>query len=167
MLDWVVMNVIEVAGKIVLVTNHVLPVTWLPNATPPFTPFAARYGAITSAAGQPLLSEVLLEPTPPPREIGITWRERPDRMQMVRQQDDCLRSKWPLFRTFPETFAQESSGSVVGKQWPTLVSHQRKEEHPAWNESPPIVWHAGKIQHHVAYCQFSEINRQSCRSGFA
>jgi hypothetical protein len=154
MLDWVVVNVIEVASEIVFVINHVLPVTWLPYTAPPFAPFAARYGVIASATRQPQLSEVLLEPTPPPREIGVTWRERPDRVQMVRQQYDCLRAKWPLLRTFPETFAQESSGPVIGEQWPTLVSHQRKEEHPAWNESPPIVWHAGKIQQDVACRHF-------------
>src|SRR5580704_13698453 len=80
------MNVIEVPGEIALIAQGVLPIAPLPYATLTLSqsafrnPLARRQGTRMHSFDMP----------PSCCKIGIAFRQRPDRMKMVRQYDDGI-----------------------------------------------------------------------------
>ena len=78
MLDGVVMDVIDMLYKVALVAQHMLPVAMLPNV------FQSC-----------MLAEPRLDQSPARHEVGIVFRQSPDAMQVIGQDDDGVDSEWP------------------------------------------------------------------------
>src|SRR5439155_2854474 len=141
-LHWIVMDVVEMPIEIIFVVNHVLPKPRLPN--PVLSPFALSYPdlLLASANGDPVRRELLFDPRPPPRVIGIAGWQRPNRMQMLRQQHDRVDLKRPHFFAKAEFFAKKLAGPRVGKQRCSVVGDDGKEEGTAVDAPSPIVGHS-------------------------
>jgi len=78
-LDWVEMNVIDMSLKIVLVANRVFPKSSLPQRQ------IAVWSADNINSGiKQRGAEVSLDPSPSTRKVGISRRQREDRMKMIR-----------------------------------------------------------------------------------
>ena len=83
--DRVEMNVITVAKIIVLVTDSVLVVAWLPNAASPLT--LALFGRIpiASSTGEVFMGEMGFDLSPARGKVIVVIGHRPDAVQVVRE----------------------------------------------------------------------------------
>ena len=79
MLHWIEMNIINMPLQIGVVANRVLPVTPLPNSFLPFDNFAWRSRSVLKAA-----REATLDQAPTSGKIGISLRQGPERVNVVR-----------------------------------------------------------------------------------
>src|SRR5687768_3537340 len=105
----VVVDVVEVPMQVVLVPNRVLPESSLPHPAPLVRLARDRNVSLTSSRREPRLSERLLDQTPPRRKITVAHRQRPYRVQMIRQQYERLDLKWAQRLTQPKRRAQHRS----------------------------------------------------------
>ncbi len=96
-------NVVDVAGKIVLVPHGVLPISALPNATLPFADTACGDRLIVGQSAR----KCGLDQPPAQRVIGVAFRQCPDRVQMVWKYH-CRRSLERVSRLcIPESSSQQ------------------------------------------------------------
>lgn len=108
MLDRIEMNIIAMPLKIALVSQSVFPVASLPNTTL----------ALALAASGNLLAcldtmrEECFDQPPSGRIIGVSRRERPDRVQMVGQDHDRIESEGMARTDSAKSLAQRSIRSV-------------------------------------------------------
>src|ERR1043166_7658968 len=79
------MNVIDVACKIGLVADGVLPEPSLPKCIVP-----VRMAPRRRTRCDHMVAEMSLDPPPAPREIRISRRQGENRMQMIRQDYDGI-----------------------------------------------------------------------------
>ncbi|MCA1861978.1 hypothetical protein LE191_17855 [Janthinobacterium sp. HSC-3S05] len=115
MLDGVVVDVIDVVCEVAFVTQDVLPIPLLPD--------------IFKIAA---LAEPRLDQAPARHEIGITIRQGPDAMQVIRKDDDGIDSEWPFMAHGAESVAQQIHGRGSGKNRPAVGRHHREKKAAAW-----------------------------------
>jgi hypothetical protein len=63
-----------------------------------------------TAVRQPATGEFAFDAAPPSRKIGISRRQRPDRMQMVGKKDDGVELKWLPFEALAKRFPKQLTG---------------------------------------------------------
>ena len=103
MLDRIPMDVIRMPAEIVIVPDQVLPKSALPNATfTPLSPALRNPFAFFHPTG-----ELAFDQTSTARKIRITGRERPNAMEMVRQNDYRFQPEGVLLLNPPKYGAQE------------------------------------------------------------
>ena len=87
--------IFDVAAIFLIVLDQVLPETALPDA-----PFTARPTNFASPLGRRYrLGEYDLDQSPARRKIRVAFRQRPNRVDVVGQYDECVDAKWmPLAR---------------------------------------------------------------------
>src|ERR1700731_1168104 len=117
-----------------------LPIAPLPNAA--FALFCAARGP--ALAGRQATREHRLHQPPPQRKISVAFRQRPDRMQMVRQDDDGLNVERMAPPNIAERLAQEVDG-IDEKTQAALSQIGREEKAAAADEVSPIVRHSAGI----------------------
>ena len=95
-LHWIEMNVIDMALKIRLISNRAFPITTLPDTLLAFADFAcgSRHGIKSSR-------KAALDQAPTYGEIVITLRQRPNRVNVIRQDTDRNRFKRPALLNRP------------------------------------------------------------------
>jgi len=76
-------HVVDVSLEIEIVANRMFSKAPLPKRV-----FAVAMTLDRHAGGNGPMREMSLDPPPAAGEIGIAWQQRPDRMQVVRQDDD-------------------------------------------------------------------------------
>jgi len=91
MLHRIVVNVINVPGEIVVIADGVFPVTPLPKRK-----FTIRMALEIDACSEEVGAEISLDPTPAPSEIGVSFRQRQDRVQVIRQNHHRIDRKRPF-----------------------------------------------------------------------
>ena len=84
------MDVIDVTSKIVLIADRVLPIAPLPDATLPLGGTASR----NRLAGCEVARKRRLNQPPARCEIPVALGERPDRMQMIRENNHRVDREW-------------------------------------------------------------------------
>lgn len=84
MLDRIVVNIVNMRRKIVFVRNCMLPIAPLPDAALAGTAAKCRISRSRNSA-----REAGLDPTPTAWKVAVALGQRPDAMQMVRQDADC------------------------------------------------------------------------------
>jgi hypothetical protein len=77
MLHWVEMNVVNMALKIGVIANRMLPISTLPNTLLSLIYLARGSRPWSEAARKPALDQA-----PARREVGVTLRERPNRVNV-------------------------------------------------------------------------------------
>ena len=115
MFDRIVMNVIDMIGKVALIAQDVLPIPLLPD----------RFQIAT-------LAEPRLDQAPARHEIGIAVGQGPDAMQVIGQNDDGVDIEWPLLTHGAECIPQQIHGSCRRKDRPAMRRHHREEKAAAW-----------------------------------
>ena len=88
-------NVIEMCLEVVFIFNRMLPETPLPDASPSILFSRVRGALFQSPLFQISFCEFLFYPAPAFREVGISRRQRPDRVKMIRQQHNRIDFKMP------------------------------------------------------------------------
>lgn len=126
-------NVIEMVGKIVLVTQRMLPIPPLPNAT---FAFGASAGGERFAARQ-TVRDCGFDETPARGEIHVVLGQSPDRMQVIGQYDSSFDGEGMTRPHVAKRCPQQAD--VLGKQpAPTLGQIDREEIAAAVCEIAPI-----------------------------
>jgi hypothetical protein len=89
MLDRVEMDIIDVTLEISLISYRVLPKSPLPDAS-----FAlGNPGGGPAFIGAKSGREPALDKSPSRRKIGVILRQRPNRVQVIRQYNPCIDSE--------------------------------------------------------------------------
>lgn len=116
------------AFKVVDLFDRVFPEFWLPDSTStifltPFADFAFRSATIKSS-----LSELDFDPLPTSRVVRVSRWHAPDRMQMVRQQNNCVAIKRKRFHAFTHQLpriVRATSDSNFGRR-PSVIMLNKK-----------------------------------------
>ena len=69
MTDRIEMNVIEMILEILIIDNHVLPKTTLPNSPPPLLPTRRGTALFLATGGQPIFCKLAFDPAPTQRIV--------------------------------------------------------------------------------------------------
>ncbi len=141
-LDGIVVDVVDVMDHVVFVADRVLPEAFLPDASLPMAPPRRRNDNLAAAVGQPLLGEQHFDARPTHGEITVAFREFPDTVQMVRQQDDGCDLKRVLGLDLADGRVQTPSSRQTQEQRAPPLGDNREEEHPARLEYTSIVRHS-------------------------
>lgn len=149
----VVMHVIDMPLQINIVADLVLPEAPLPDPLLAFCRLAGR----KRAAARQSAGKQAFDKTPPPAEIGITFRQAPYRMQMIRQNAHCKRLKGPPRPDRLKRGAQ--TVNLLNEQFTTAVSQcDREEIRAAGNQAASVTGHAETVARrddrrgHAALC---------------
>jgi hypothetical protein len=134
-LDRIEMHVVDVPLEISLVSNRVLPEAPLPEHV-----FAIAMTRHRHAVGHQPMREVRFDALPAAGEVGIACRQRPDGMQVIRQDHDGLDREWTLVPRKTESHPQ--SAHVMHEREGCPVSERDREKIGAsWNEFAPVSDH--------------------------
>jgi hypothetical protein len=81
-----------------------------------------------------------LDQTPPRRKIVVAGRQRPDAMNVIGQDDDCINGERPLAAHCPEDGSQQAGlgGKMMG---PSVAQRDGEEVGRAGNAGAAIVDH--------------------------
>lgn len=141
MLDRIVMDVIRVSLVIPFVTNDVFPKPPLPHA--PATVPATRVAdlAFRPASANPFVGKSLLDARPSRRKIRVPLRQRPDRVQVIGEQDERIDLERRDDPARLERPAEQRAGPVVAKESRPPVGDEREEKGAAGAEGAVIVRH--------------------------
>ena len=140
MFDRIEMNVVSMPRKILFIAQSMLPIAPLPNAA--FALFRAARGP--ALVGRQTARERRLDQPPPQRKISVAFRQRPDRMQMVRQDDDGF----DVERMAPSNIAERLAQKVDVIDENTQAAPGqigREEKAAAADKVSPIVRHRASI----------------------
>ena len=98
------------------ITDDVLPEPPLPDA--PAAVSAARVGdrAFRSAGGDPFVGESLLDARPSRRKIRVPLRQRPDRVQVIGEQDERIDLERRDRAARVDRPAEQRAGEVVSEE---------------------------------------------------
>ena len=107
MFHGVVVDVIEMAFKVVLVFQGVLPKPRLPDSPSPFMFASFRYERFHRAGVQPAFGELLLNPSPAARVVNVTGWKRPKGVQVIWQPGEGANFKRPSLLAFPQNLSEE------------------------------------------------------------
>src|SRR5689334_18984027 len=128
------MNVIDVALQIAIVTDRMFPVPALPKASLASRQLAGRPRRIQWEAAR----KAGFDQAPAQREIRISVRHLPDRVQMVRQHADCDRLEWIALlrgRIHPAQSVDVPDQQIAGP----VGERDREEEYAAFNPGTAIA----------------------------
>ena len=140
-LERIDMHIIDTPLEIRLIAHRVLKESPLQHTTlsPPLP--TRRPGQLATAAAEKLLRESTLDLPPPQRISVVPRRQRPNRVQMIRQQHDRVDSKRMTPANFPKRLPQRHSRDPLRKHRPSPQRNDGKKERPTRHKPPPIPRH--------------------------
>ncbi len=133
----IVMNVFDVAGVIIFVTQQVFPITMLPQGLFLFG-FACRVGRGAQGVGV-MFGEPSFDKPPAGGEIGIVSGQCPDAMQVVGQDDEGVDFEGARFAHGTKCFAQDFHRCGSGKNGATVLHNYGEEVAAAGDECASIL----------------------------
>src|SRR5580704_7412981 len=134
------MDIVGMPREILFIAQSMLPIAPLQNAA--FALLRAARGP--ALAGRQAAREHRLDQPPPQRKISVAFRQRPDRMQMVRQDDDGFDVERMAPPNMAECLAQQVD--VIDEKTQTAVSQiGREEKAAAADKVSPIVRHHASV----------------------
>jgi hypothetical protein len=140
MFDRIEMDIVGMPREILFIAQSMLPIAPLPNAA--FTLFRTACGP--ALADRRAAREHQFDEPSPRRKISVAFRQRPDRMQMIRQDDDGFDVERMAAPNITERLAQEIDVIDEKTQAP-LSQIGREEKAAAADEVSPIVCHRASI----------------------
>lgn len=145
MLHRIEVDVIEMMFEVIIVGDQVLPVSALPEAALAFgdprrAPMFAPWDSTR---------ERLFDVRPPDRKIGISWRQRPQAMHMIRQHHDRIDGERPRRMRNAERMAQVVD-MVRQQRTPPLGDGNREKVGAARHPRAAIIWHRRSIPDRTA-----------------
>ena len=96
----IVVDVLDVAGEVVVVADQVFPEAPLPEIV-----FAAPVADERHAVARQRAREAGLDRLPASGEVGVAFRQPPQGVQIVRQDDDRIEGERPLPPDVPDACA--------------------------------------------------------------
>lgn len=99
------MNVFNMSDEIAVISDLMFPVTPLPDCLLTFIEMGRRLPPFELLPALP--AETTLNLTPAHGEVAVIFRQGPDAMQMVGQQNKSVDSKWVSIHDGPESFSQQ------------------------------------------------------------
>ena len=141
MLARVPVNVIDTPLEIVFVAQRVLPISSLPHAAHSVSPTRDRLNSLTATAVQPAFCEFFLDAGPAQRVLLVAWRECPDRVPMVGEQDDGHHPERMLDPNLVNCLSQTTPAEFRGQDGRTAVRSTREEIGAAGCEIASIFAH--------------------------
>ncbi len=120
-------KVVHTPLEIWIVTTCVLEESSLPNAPFPLSNATCRTGSLGTPIPSPSLGKCCLDPSPSCRVVGITTRQRPNRMKMVREQDDGCDLEWHFYADILNCVPQRLSTEVSCEDRLAVICDDREE----------------------------------------
>jgi hypothetical protein len=137
----IVMEVIQMMGKIVIITNRVVEKPRLPHPAATTRDTIDRHGALLSAGGEIVPRERRLDRGPARREVRVTRRQRPHRVQVIGQQHHRQQIKRPIATDALDRRAKCLTGQFGAENRRTIERDNGKEKRP------PIFRHLRRIRY--------------------
>lgn len=141
MLDRVKVQVVHVMPEIGLVPDLVFPVTMLPKSAATFGRAVRRKPVRPEVTGAAGASHEALDQAPAGRKIRIVFRQSPDGMQVIREQNPAIDAEGVFYANSGNGLAQ--SGTNIRRdqdRMPALRHHREKVASPR-RIHPPISRH--------------------------
>jgi len=141
MLAWIPVDIVRTMLEIVFVADRMFPESWLPDTV--FSTQALRLGDIgfRQSDGEPLVAEFSLDLLHSQRVSLITARQSHHQVPVIRKQHRGYKSKRMTPADRFDCRAKKFPSRIGRQNRPTVVSHHREEERPAWNIPPSIIRH--------------------------
>jgi hypothetical protein len=128
MLDRIVMNIIAQNFKFPFVSNLMFPEPPLPQASFPSTLPRFAHRPFGPPISQVIAGKPELDNPPANRKIRIVFRQRPQTMQMIRQQNDGILAKRIFCAGFRDGPMKGMPRELIGqKSTPPMADHRKKE----------------------------------------
>lgn len=113
MLDRVGVDVIDMTMQVLLVPNHMLSITPLPE-----TSFSLAHPAVGNAlAIWEHSRKTGFDQTPAHWKVVVPWGQAPQTMEVVRQDHHCFDHKWMVMHRQAECFAQCLTMFLFSNNW--------------------------------------------------
>ena len=144
MLNRIVIDVIEVPAEIIVVAYDVIPEAPLPNAALVARPARGAATRLMAAGGEVSACKRRLDGRPAQAESIISQWHRPDRMDVVRHNDDRVNREWMIRNDAPKRGAQQFDRGRIIEDWPALFGDDR-EEHGRAGSFQSAVFRHNKI----------------------
>ena len=130
--------VIDASLQILFILASMLPKPPLPNATLPLLNPGGTLWRFPSARGQIASRKFFLDSPPTERIIGIALGQRPNRVKMIRQQDDSHDFKWIPTTNCTNSVPQTGPRHRIGQKPLSPIGNDRKEIRPSRHIVSPI-----------------------------
>lgn len=139
--DRIIVDVIDVAGQVCLIADAMLPKAFLPDTSLVSSVSRTGNGRFRSARSGPRFHETPLDGGPAGGIIGVVFRQSPDAMEMIRQQDDGRHLERLLALHNAENLPETPSCPIVCEDPSAALRHQREEERAALQECASVIRH--------------------------
>lgn len=135
------MQIIRMIMEILLISNGVFHESRLPNTAPALFGVSLADFDFTPSRRRPILGERGFDGFPSIGVVIVTRRERPDRVKVIWKQNDCNLVEWALRQFSPNGIAQNRSGRLIAKKWPSARCNDREEIRTSRHEIAAKVGH--------------------------
>lgn len=120
------MNIFDMLYEIVVIPDLVFPVSPLPNRL--FTSLLLYGSLLLFELITTGLGETGLDLSPPHRKIVVLFRQRPNAMQMIRQQDEGINGKGMFLDNSPERLLDQRNVRFKTQNPTAVVRDNGKKE---------------------------------------
>jgi hypothetical protein len=133
------MDVIDMPDEITLIADCMFPVPPLPERE-----FTIRVARERGAGGEQVGTEMPFDASPPACEIGVSWRQGPERMKVIRQDHDRINRERARL---PGRAKRSTQGAgVIDESRGSAISQRHGEEECSTLDAvPPISDHSDII----------------------
>lgn len=146
MLDRIVINVIDVPAEIIVVAYDVIPEAALPNAALVASPSRGAAARFIAAGGEVRARKRRLDGRPAQAEQIVSRRHRPDRMDVVRHDDDRVDREWMIRDDASKRGAQQIDRGRIIEDRPASFGDDREEHGSAGGVQTAVFGHDEIIQ---------------------
>lgn len=137
----IIMDIIAKNFKFPFIPNRMFPESSLPKAPFPSALSRCAHGPFGPAVSQITSRELQLNHLPAKRKIRIAFRQRPQTMEMIRQQNHRFLLKRIFRPGFRDGLMKGTPCRIIGqKRSPPMADH-RKEKRPAGLKRTNIIGH--------------------------
>ena len=88
---------------------------------------------------RPLARKLTLDQPPSGRIIAIPFRQCPDRVEVIGQQNKCIYMKRMLRKHLAKCLAQDRNRILTGEDVLPIKGHHCEEERPARGKNTPVL----------------------------
>lgn len=127
-------DVVDVMSQVVLVADRVLKEPGLPDAAPTFLSLPRLDRPFAPARREPFAGESGSDGTPAGREVAVTPRQDPHRVQVIGQEDDGFDGERPPLPLISQAPAEQVPRGRVGEEGarPAVTSVKKKVPPGRW-----------------------------------
>ncbi len=145
MFDRIEVDVIAVAKPVRFVAYAVFPVPSLPNTPLAMSCSVRGNWQRTTASRQKLLGEQAFDVRPSNRKVVVAVRQRPEAVQVVRQEHAGEHIEGPTSAHRHKCPPQRAASAGILKEFPTAMRHHREKIGRTILAPSDVIWHVEMV----------------------